>query len=146
MSRLSSDSYLEVELGTDGPHDAAGFLPEFDIRVRRALRRIYILRMVDYMDMILHSKVYLIFFNMFFYSSSDIFLPSLAFENSYIVLLCICISCTDKVNTTSPEEEIQEIARVAAQLTVETVKIDSTIFQKQIICFELIFIYIQIIG
>ncbi len=42
------------------------------------------------------------------------------------------LSCGDKNEITSPEEKEQEIARVAQQLTVETVKINSTVFQKQI--------------
>lgn len=42
------------------------------------------------------------------------------------------LSCSDKNETTSLEEKGQEIARVVEQLTVETIKIDSAVFQKQI--------------
>jgi len=50
----------------------------------------------------------------------------------HIVIFLCCISCTKQAEQTSIEEKGQEINRVVQQLSVETVKIDSTVFQKQI--------------
>ncbi|WP_430410679.1 efflux RND transporter periplasmic adaptor subunit [Kordia sp.] len=51
----------------------------------------------------------------------------------YTIVCLLCISCAKQTETTSFDEKGQETIRTVARLTVETVKIDSAIFQKQII-------------